>query len=150
MKALKDVLAPALDCVCANLRAAARTTAQIYNAALAPVGLTIGQFNVMVGLAFLGPVTVGGLAKVLVMDPTTVNRNLKPMERRGLVEIVPGEDRRTRMINLTEDGDALVRTAFPLWRQAHADILARTDGNAWTALRPHVQALASLTVEDQD
>ena len=91
-------------CTCANLRKAARVVTQAYDSALQPVGLKATQLTVLATLANRGDMPVTRLAEALVMDRTTLTRNLKPLERQGLVRIEQEADQRVRKVNLTAMG----------------------------------------------
>lgn len=69
------------------------------------------------------------------MDRTTVARNLQPLERHGLVATAPGEDRRTRVAFLTEQGAEVLKEGMPLWLAAQAQVLGELDEEEWQALR---------------
>src|SRR5271166_7049437 len=93
------------DCNCLAVRQAARHITQFYDQFLAPSGLRTTQFSILARLRRLGPMTINALAAELVMDRTTVGRNLQPLEREGLVAVVKGRtDRRSREIHLTGAG----------------------------------------------
>lgn len=116
----------ALGCICGRLRMAARAVTQAYDAALAPSGLTVTQFALLAALYRLGPTAVGALAREMVMDRTTLTRNLRPLEARGLIVAVPGDDdKRRRVLALTDAGDEAFATALPLWRAEQARMRAR-------------------------
>ncbi len=108
-------------CLCLHIQRAARATARRYDEALRPLGLTNGQFSLMMSLNRPQPPTMGQVSAVLAMDRTTVTANLKPLERRGLVEVTIDEaDRRSRRLKLTPEGRSLLARAVPLWRSAQA------------------------------
>ena len=131
-------------CVAQALRRAARRVTRRYEAALRPVGLTMGQFTTLAALARPEPVALTALADALGMDRTTLTRDLAPLERRGLVASGPSrEDRRVRAIVLTDTGRALLREAAPLWREAQAESGRRLDGAEWTAIRQDLDRLAT-------
>ncbi len=111
--------APRSACNCQVLRQAARRATALYDAAMAPHGLRISQFAVLSRLRRAGALSVQALAAELVLDRTTLGRNLRPLERDGLIASVadPG-DRRVRRLALTAKGDALVAAALPAWRGA--------------------------------
>ncbi len=116
----------ALGCVCGRLRMAARAVTQAYDAALEPSGLTITQFGLLAALYRLGPMAVGELAREMGMDRTTMTRNLRPLEARGLIEALPdAEDRRRRRLALTGAGEEAFAAALPLWRAMQARVRAR-------------------------
>ena len=115
-----DVPRPDL-CNCLAMRKAARHVSQLYDRCLAPAGLRVTQFSLLARLHRLGPRTVGELAADLVLDRTTLTRNLRPLERDGLVAAVadPG-DRRRHALSLTEAGAGRLRAAWALWAEAQA------------------------------
>ena len=84
-----------------KVRKAARAVTKLYEEVLRPIGLRATQFSLLMATRVMGPVTVVKLAQVTVMDRTTLTRNLQILEKRGLIAIKPGEDRREREINLT-------------------------------------------------
>jgi DNA-binding MarR family transcriptional regulator len=108
-------------CNCLALRQAARHVTQFYDQFLAPAGLRTTQFSILARLRRLGPMTISTLAADLVMDRTTLGRNLQPLERAGLVAVVKGRtDRRSREIRLTDVGAERLRTAMEGWVKAQA------------------------------
>ena len=84
------------QCICFNLRKAARVITQIYDEAFQPTGCRATQMPLLVATRAMGPVTVNRLAEAVVMDRTTLTRNLKPLERQGLVKVQTGKDHRER------------------------------------------------------
>src|SRR5437868_10013372 len=93
------------DCNCLAIRQAARHVTQFYEQLFAPVGLRATQFAILARLRREGPMTINALAAALVMDRTTLGRNILPLQRDGLIEVVPGaNDRRRRELRLTEQG----------------------------------------------
>ena len=105
-------------CACANLRKAARVVTQAYDKALKPTGLRATQFTVLATLATEGNAPLTRLAEALVMDRTTLTRNLKPLVRQGLIKIAHEEDERVRRVGLTEPGERAFAAARPLWAAA--------------------------------
>lgn len=127
MQIPQEQLAQFRACACFNVRKAARLVTQQYDEMLQGTGLRATQLSMLVVIARRGPITVSELAEVLVMDQTTLTRNLTPLEKQGLVQRVPGTDRRTRRVSLTPKGLEAVVKALPLWKRAQAKIL-RTFG----------------------
>jgi len=111
--------AAARDCVSFGLRKANRALSQLYDKALAPVGIRGTQFTLLNALALTGGATISRLADIMVMDRTTLTRNLSPLERDGLIAIVPGEDQRTRRVELEPAGKRVLERALPLWQRTH-------------------------------
>jgi DNA-binding MarR family transcriptional regulator len=110
------------SCLEYNLRKASRIAAQHYEEVMKPCGLRNTQFSLIVATSLMGKPLISDLAKVLAMDRTTVSRNLKPLQRQGLLSITTGEDRRSRQIILTEAGKQRLVQAIPLWKQAHQSL----------------------------
>ena len=110
-------------CACLRLRKATRKVTAIYDAALAPAGLTCTQFSLLAYLHIQTDLSMAELAGRLAMDPTTLTRVLRPLEERGQVEIlVSREDRRRRAVAVTALGRKTFAAAVPLWRQAQAEL----------------------------
>lgn len=118
-----DIAAPRLaHCAHANLRRAMRVVAQHYDRALRPVRLRATQFTLLSVLANRGPLPLTRLAELLVVDRTTLTRNLAPLIARGLVEDGREEDERVRLIDVTDRGRELVAEAVPLWGEAQGRV----------------------------
>jgi len=110
-------------CLCLHLQRAARVVARIFDDAFRPLGLTNGQFSLLMSLNRPDPPRIGDVAPLLAMDRTTLTAALKPLERRGLVDVlVDPQDRRGRRLRLTEAGRDLLVRAVPIWRRTHAEI----------------------------
>ena len=108
-------------CLCLHAQRAARALARRFDEALRPIGLTNGQFSLLMSLNRPQPPSIGSVAALLAMDRTTLTAALKPLERRGLVRVaIDAEDRRNRRLTITAAGRALLGKAFPLWKRAHA------------------------------
>ena len=108
-------------CLCLHLQRAARVVARRFDEAFRPLSLTNHQFSLLMSLNRLKPAQMSEVAAVLAIDRTTLTANLKPLERRGLVEIAPDtEDRRSRRLALTPAGRALLVDAVPVWKRTHA------------------------------
>ena len=106
-------------CNCLALRQAARHVTQFYDQVLAPSGLRTTQFSVLAKLHHLGPMTINHLAKHLVMDRTTLGRNILPLQRDGLIAAIRGTtDRRSKELHVTTAGEARLRAATKLWAMA--------------------------------
>lgn len=129
-------------CLCLAAQRAARTLARRFDDALRPVGLTSGQFSLLTSLNREEAPPIGAVAELLAMDRTTLTANLKPLERRGLLEIVVDPaDRRGRLLKLTAAGHSLLLAAVPIWEETHARTEAPlTDEDA---VRAGLSALAA-------
>ena len=106
-------------CNCAALRQAARRVTKLYDDALAPIGLGVNQFSILARLDLVGPSTIQDLARLLVMDRSTLGHLLRPLEKRGFVKLeVSEQDRRSRVVALTPAGKAVVAKGRPRWAAA--------------------------------
>ena len=112
-------------CLCLHVQRAARALARRFDEALRPVGLTNGQFSLLMSLNRPEPAGMASVATLLAMDRTTLTAALKPLERRGLVTVAKDPtDRRGRRLSLTPEGKTLLATAVPIWEQTHRDVEA--------------------------
>ncbi len=109
-------------CACATIRRTDRVLTQFYDEILAPSGLYITQFTTLATLAEAAPISINHLAELLVMDRTTLTRNLELLTKQHLVRIEEGQDRRMRLVLLTQEGEQALRRAWPLWQEAQARI----------------------------
>lgn len=108
-------------CLCLHAQRAARVLARRFDEVFRPLDLTNGQFSLLMALNRRQAPTVGELAPFLSMDRTTLTALIKPLERRGLLEVAAdAHDRRKRRVRLTASGHALLKRAYPLWCEAHA------------------------------
>lgn len=114
-----------------NLRKTARAVTQFYDEVLDASGLRATQFTLLVAVALTEPPTMSRIARALVMDRSTLTRNLRPLEAAGLVETAGGKDRRTRFVRLTPHGRDRLRAAMPLWEQAQHQVVRRVGGSRW-------------------
>jgi DNA-binding MarR family transcriptional regulator len=130
-------------CLCLAAQRAARRLARRFDEALKPVGITSGQFSLLMSLNRPEPPTIGSVASLLAMDRTTLTANLKPLERRGMIELAAdAKDRRSRRIRLLDAGMAVLGAALPIWVDTHADIDAEIGGEGVAALRGGLRAVA--------
>jgi DNA-binding MarR family transcriptional regulator len=130
-------------CLCLHLQRAARSVARRFDDVLRPLGLTNGQFSLLMSLNRREPPTIGSVAALLAMDRTTLTACLKPLERRGLLQVtVDASDRRSRRLLLTAAGRDLLEAALPLWRHQHAAIGGLFANGDEDRLRADLRALA--------
>ena len=130
-------------CNCGALRQAARRVTKLYDDALAPIGLGVNQFSILVRLNLVGPSTIQDLARLLVMDRSTLGHLLRPLEKRGFVTLeVSKQDRRSRTIALTEAGKAAVAKARPRWAAAQRRFEGKFGKEAALELRTVLKEIA--------
>jgi DNA-binding MarR family transcriptional regulator len=134
-------------CVCFHLRRSARTVTQFYEHTLAPSGLRATQFTLMTVVRRTGGLPFSSLADVLGMDRTTLTRNLRPLEREGLVKIESGSDRRVRLVRLTRRGERKQAEVEPLWAKAHARITEGIGEKTWSALQKELSRTIAVSLE---
>jgi DNA-binding MarR family transcriptional regulator len=130
-------------CLCLHVQRAARALARRFDEALRPVGLTNGQFSLLMSLNRPQPATMASVANLLAMDRTTLTAALKPLERRSLLTVAQDpSDRRSRRLSLTPEGQALLAAATPIWEQTHREIEAQLKDGEPARLREGLNALA--------
>jgi DNA-binding MarR family transcriptional regulator len=131
-------------CNCLALRQAARHVSQFYDQFLAGHGLRGTQYSILARLQRRGPMSINVLAAELVMDRTTLGRNILPLQRDGLVAIRPGRtDRRSKEVDLTRAGAARFRAAAKDWRQAQTQFEAAFGDKRAKALRALLHEVAT-------
>ena len=128
-------------CACGRLRRAARALTQLYDDAIAPAGLRIGQFSLLRTLTRDGSVRISDLAGRQLLDRTALSRNLDPLVAQGYVEVVRGRDSRTREVAITRKGSAALRAAEPHWTRAQREVARRLGAERLEAL---IDTLAEL------
>ena len=137
----------ARDCPTIRARQASRVLTRVYDDVLRPVGLQMSQFSVLVQIAAYGEAgaTITSLAAELVMDRTTLTRNLRPLERAGLLRVAraPG-DARARVVLLTHRGEKIIQTAYPLWETALQRVRSVMGPRKLLALRSQLSELIEV------
>ena len=132
-------------CLCLDVQRAGRAIGRRFDQAFRPLGLNNGQFSLLMTLNRPTPLTMIGLAEHLAMDRTTTTANLKPLERRGLVEIRRDEqDARVRRIVLTEAGRAVLAEAVDRWRAVNDSVVASLGGTDLAAFRSALRTIAGV------
>ncbi len=121
-------------CTCASLRRATRVVTQIFDESLQPVGLKVTQFSLLATLSKRNDLPLSKLAELMVMDRTTLTRNLKPLVAQNLIDIVQEEDRRVRRILLTDKGRKTLDEAMPLWQSAQSHMVDALGQKRWQSL----------------
>jgi DNA-binding MarR family transcriptional regulator len=137
-----------VSCACFNLRSAARAVTQLFDTFFGEVGLKTTQFIVLAavqsasrGEPNAGP-TVSSLADSLVLEQSSLSRNLAVLERLGYIRLVPGLDRRERLVTLTRAGRAILARGFPLWQRAQTAVARTFEPGAFES---HLQSLRHVT-----
>jgi DNA-binding MarR family transcriptional regulator len=120
------------ECLCGNTRMAARALTAIYDEYLAPAGVTASQLAVLWCVVGAQPVSMREVAALLVMDKTTVSRNVSALIEAGLVTVKTGDDARVRLLTPTAKGRRVFSTAMPLWESAQAHVVERLGSSRFT------------------
>ena len=130
-------------CLCLHMQRAARALARRFDEVLRPFELTNGQFSLLMSLNRPEPPSMGPVAALLAMDRNTLTAALKPLERRGLVEVIRDQsDRRSRLLKLTDKGRTLLAQALPLWKRTHDEVEQLLPDRDPDHLRRSLQALS--------
>ena len=126
------------ECLCFSARRTSRALTRLYDDALRPLGIQASQLSVLNAIALVGEreAVMGLLSDALAMDRTTLSRNIRPLEKAGLVRIAPSPaDARARMVRLTSKGERILAEALPLWKSANARVVAALGAESAAALR---------------
>jgi DNA-binding MarR family transcriptional regulator len=138
-------------CNCSALRQAARHVTRLYDDALAPTGLGVNQFSILARLGHVGPSTIQDLARLLVMDRSTLGHLLRPLEKRGLTRLrVSEEDGRGRVAALTPAGRAAVARGRPLWARAQRRFASAFGEKGAVDLRTVLKKVATADFGDSE
>jgi len=117
----------ATQCPAFHLRKVARAVTRVFDDMLQPSGIRATQLHILNSVLLADPPTITHVADDLVMDRTTLTRNLQPLDRLGLLTIAPGEDRRTRVLKVTVEGKQVMAKAFAIMEDAR-DQMERSIG----------------------
>ena len=130
-------------CLCLHVQRAARALARRFDDALRPFELTNGQFSLLLSLNRPEPPPMGPVASLLAMDRTTLTAALKPLERRGLVEIAHDpNDRRSRILILNDEGRELLARAVPVWQRTHKELETLAPEVDWDGFRQSLRSIS--------
>jgi DNA-binding MarR family transcriptional regulator len=141
---MEDPINNPAGCNCLALRQATRHVTQLYDQFLAPSGLRSTQYSILARLQRRGPMTINALAAEMVMDRTTLGRNIRPLQRDGLIAVMSGElDRRSKELRLTRSGVARWRDGCKGWMRAQARFEAAFSGGRAEALRNLLHEVAA-------
>src|SRR5438309_7075148 len=131
-------------CLCNALRQATRAVSRLYDEDLRGVGLRTTQYSLLRHLRAVGEVRQRDLGGLTSLDETTLTRNLRPLIDAGWVAIRPGEDRREKLVRLTEAGAAKLREALPGWERAQKQMQSRLPKGTWASLMEILPELTRL------
>jgi DNA-binding MarR family transcriptional regulator len=138
-------------CTNLKLRQLSRAVTRHYDAHVAATGLKNTQYSLLSHVVLLGPIRPGELARRMRLDASTLTRNLQPLLDRGLLEVGPGDDARSRLVSATAEGRALRDVAKKAWKQAQLALNARLGAERVVALHALLDdCLAQLDVAEDD
>jgi len=138
---LGEVSVCAKNCAAANVRRASRAVTRLYGEFMSQTGLEPTQYSLLVASSLAKDATVSKLADHFAIDRSALARNLSIMERRGLLRVTPGKDRRTRKVALTEEGRVALANALPHWRAAQSRIEGKFGHERLQSLLSELRAL---------
>ena len=122
------------NCTCFNLRKTARAVTQLFDEILKPSGLHATQFTLLAAISSKDDATITELSRALIMDRTTLTRNLNPLQKNGWVEVTPGADKRTRILSLTGSGKKVLNQAMVYWNLAQNKVVKTLGKSNWGEL----------------
>jgi len=134
-------------CLCIDLRSAANKLTQAYDEAMAPSGISVTQFSQLHLIQSLGNPTLTELAEASELERSTLGRNIKVLERMGLVTTRVGEDARSKTIELSRKGISAFRRAVPLWSAVQSELIERIGTNGRSQLDDMLTTLTEPLVE---
>jgi DNA-binding MarR family transcriptional regulator len=132
------------SCVSFNIRKAARAVTQLYDERMRPLGLRSTQLPILGKTLTLEPVTVTHLAKATMTDRTTLTRNLRLLEKQGLIQVDMGHDRREREVRLTDRGREVLAHVYPIWKEVQAEVAKRFGSERLARLLSELSALVEV------
>ena len=131
-------------CLAEGLRSANRAITKRYTEYMAGTDIGPAQASLLMRLYYLRSATMLELARHMETDRTTITRNVDLLARDGFVQIVPGDDRRSKIVSLTEKGFARLEETLPKWRAAQADLKDLLGDDLWDRLLKETRILAEL------
>jgi len=134
------------SCASFNFRRAARAMTALFDQALRGSGIRSTQFSILTAVAKAQPVSIGKVSETLVMDSTTLTRNLQLLRKQGLVTVSPRGSMRQRFVSLTAEGEKALARAVPLWREIQQKFINQIGVGAWNKLRSELEELSELAV----
>jgi len=133
------------QCICTTLRQATRNVTQLYDNALRP-GLRTTQLNTLNAIGDAGEATVTKLTELLLIDQTTLTRNLAVLQRDGLIKDVQKPDGRLKSVKLTRKGEQALQSALPLWAEIQARVTKAISASTWASMSADLERLARLSI----
>lgn len=135
-------------CTWFNIRRASRAITQYFDNYFRPYGIRVTQGNILGILNFKGESSITELAEFLFMDRTTLTRNIKPLQKKGLLAVNSGSDKRTKILTITDKGSELIQKVFPHWKEANQHFINGMGNKNWTELNDRLSEVLKLSCTD--
>jgi DNA-binding MarR family transcriptional regulator len=135
----------ARTCACFNFRKASRSVTQHFDQILAPTGLRSTQLVILITGQLLGPSSIARLARELVMDRSTLTRNLRPLMNMGLMRFAQHDAVKQKSVELTIEGQAALLRSAPYWDQAQSQLVTRFGPEKWDGIMSELSAIVDAT-----
>ncbi len=132
-------------CMGLHIRRASRILTNVYDTAFRSIGLEANQFTLLVAIHLFESVPITRLAQELFTDQTTMTRNVKLLEKQGLVAITPGKDRRMKLVSLTTEGQTVLKRSLPIWEQVQAELMQHFGEQKWQTLLSLLSEVRTLS-----
>ncbi len=138
------------SCASFNFRRAARAMTALFDRALKDSGIRSTQFTILTAVAKNQPVSVGKISEILVIDATTLTRNVNLLRKQGMLTVSPRGAMRRRFLHLTVAGEKALAMAVPLWRKIQQRFVDQIGEDQWKALRSELESLSKLAVSMEE
>ena len=139
------------QCIAVRLRLLTRAVTKLYNDALRSFGITISQMNILVAVSHMGEAArQGDVCRALLLDKSTLSRDVERMHARGWLRMIPGEDRRSELLRITPAGERLLERTFPAWSRAQEQAKELLGEKDLAGLNRAVRALRSGKPADSE
>ena len=133
-------------CASLNFRRTARAITQLYDRELLRAGIRSTQFTMLVAIAKIQPTPIHTLSSILVIDPTTLTRSLRLLEKEGLIVVSKRSSKRQRLVRLTPQGERALAKTLPLWRQIQRRFVDAVGSDYWMNFRNDLERLAHVAL----
>jgi DNA-binding MarR family transcriptional regulator len=137
-------------CASFNFRRTARAVTRLFDLAFQGSGIRSTQFTILVGVAKTQPTSIGSLADLLIIDPTTLTRSLRLLAKEGLLDISERSAMRQRFVTLTPEGERALARSLPAWRATQERWVQTVGAEHWIELREELEKLARLAIDLED
>jgi len=134
-------------CVSFNFRRASRVITSLYELALKRAGIRSTGFTILIAIAKSEPIAIGALARAIVLDPTTMTRSLRLLQRQKLVAVSGRSSNRQRFVTLLPKGTRALARGMPVWRQIQRRFVNKIGPDTWKELQGELERIAGVAME---